>query len=430
MSKVFVYCALALFVTIGALLSIALNFDCAILISIFTLLMLLAVVVSGKGFFSPITIFVLTAVPYLIAAPVDIYFYDNEHLFQKEYISWLVISGVVLLLSFMFVCEFSKSLRFKVFTVEAKVNIKIISLAYFVLYLIYLLMIATYFSLNIGSLSRADIYASKPTLFDVSKMILYSFTIAFFWYIFVVEKKKFLHSKLALIPLLMLVLTDTLILGDRKMALILILVLAFFYSVNHKIPKKAMIGFLALGFGFWILGFVRNLAVDQWGTIYSSLEFSKLVNPANVEFGAFSIIWQDYFSKGAYEFKATYLEMIVQIIPSFIYPDRPVPPSVDFVAKFYPAIHASGGGLAFNAILESIMNFYWFGPIIAGAGFGYLFRFYNEKNTLGVLVGGVLIYTFAFMMRNDMVSMLRNIIFCSVIILFFLVVFCKLSYRK
>ncbi|MFK4206324.1 hypothetical protein, partial [Acinetobacter junii] len=295
---------------------------------------------------------------------------------------------------------------------------------------VYISMVAMLFSLDIGAVSRADIYKSKSTLFDVYKLFIYSFSVFYIWFIVCIEQKKGKGLVFWLLPLLLFSATDVLILGDRKLVIVLLLICAFAINVQKRISP------IYIGYGFvfgllmWVYGYLRNTSFSEWGAILGGLDYGAAFSPDKSEFGAFSIIWNDYFSRySSVQMRPTYLETFAQIVPTFIFPSRPISPSVNFVKEFYPDIYSSGGGLAFNSILESMMNFNIFGPI----AFAFILVFFSKfcnKSSFGVLLGAIYIFCFSFTLRNDMITNLRVFVLLSVVVLISILLFCRIRKLK
>ena len=230
-----------------------------------------------------------------------------------------------------------------------------------------------------------------------------------------------------LLPLILFSATDILILGDRKLAIILFVICAFAVNVQKRInPIYIGYGFV-FGLLMWVYGYLRNTSFSEWGAILSELDYGTAFSPDKSEFGAFSIVWNDYFSRySSVQMQPTYLETFAQIVPTFIFPSRPISPSVNFVKEFYPDIYNSGGGLAFNAILESMMNFNIFGPIAFAFLIVFFSKFYN-KSHFGVLLGAIYIFCFSFTLRNDMISNFRTFFILSVVISMCILIFCRIG---
>lgn len=394
-------------------------------LSLVSVLIIAIIQVSSQGLFSPSTIVLFTALPYFLTS---IFNYNLFRSFNYNFVNSsisLVFFCFLFFVSFLIFNQTIKSIKIKNIEFSAKTNSYFILFAYSLFLIVYIFLIDHLFSLKIGSITRADIYKSKPVFFDLYKIFMYSFSIFYGWYIFCIKDYKGKFLLIWFLPFIILVSVDILVLGDRRLAVLLILIYTFMLNTKTKISPLYLIFGSFFAVFLWIYSYLRNTSIDQWSNIVNDLDYNVVFSPDKSEFGAFSIIWNDYFSKySSVQMHPTYLETFVQLIPSFIYSDRPVPPSVSFVKEFYPDIYSVGGGLAFNAILESMMNFNIFGPIILALILVFFSKFYT-KNQLGILLGAIYIFCFSFTMRNDMISNLRTFLIVGMVIGFCVLIFCK-----
>jgi oligosaccharide repeat unit polymerase len=65
--------------------------------------------------------------------------------------------------------------------------------------------------------------------------------------------------------------------------------------------------------------------------------------------------------------------------PSFIVRKRPMLPSEWYAATFFPEEYAAGQGYGFSVIAESILNFYYAGPLLYGFLLGLLFLYLDMQ---------------------------------------------------
>lgn len=396
-------------------------------LSIVSVLMIAIIQVYAHGLFSPSTIVLFTALPYFLTSIFNYNLFRSiNYNFVDSSIS-LVVFSFFFFVSFLIFNQAIKSIKIKKIEFREKTNSYFILFVYFLFLIIYVVLVDQLFSLKIGSITRADIYKSKPVFFDLYKIFMYSFSIFYGWYVFCVKTYKSKFLLIWFLPFIILVSVDILILGDRRLAVLLILIYTFMLNTKTKISPFYIIFGSFFAVFLWIYSYLRNTSIDQWSNIIHDLDYSVVFSPDKSEFGAFSIIWNDYFSKySSVQMHPTYLETFVQLIPGFIYSDRPIPPSVSFVKEFYPDIYNVGGGLAFNAILESMMNFNIFGPIVLALILVFFSKFYN-KNQLGVLLGAIYIFCFSFTMRNDMISNLRTFLIVGIVISVCVLIFCKIK---
>lgn len=386
--------------------------------------------IKKSGILAPSTIVFVTALPYFLTAIYNSFIYKDYSFSLEKTNASLILYSFIFFGSFIFFDSYLNRIKTIELDFRKKIKPTIVFLIYGVIVLVYITMVSISFSLDIGSVTRADIYKSKSTFFDVYKLFVYSFSVFYIWFIICIEEKKGKFLLFWLLPLILFSATDILILGDRKLAILLFIICAYTINVKRRINP------VYIGYGFifallmWVYGYLRNTSFSEWGAILSELDYGTAFSPDKSEFGAFSIVWNDYFSRySSVQMQPTYLETFAQIVPTFIFPSRPISPSVNFVKEFYPDIYSSGGGLAFNAILESMMNFNIFGPIAFAFLIVFFSRFYN-KSHFGVLLGAIYIFCFSFTLRNDMVTNLRVFILLSVIILVSILLFCRIRVLK
>lgn len=414
---------LCLFLSVG-------NISLFLSASLFFSFILLVFQINKEDFFSPSTIVFVTALPYFLTVIFNSISYGEDSYYFNSQNIYLILFCFIFFGSFVFFDSYLKRIKIINLNFERKVDSNLVFILYSIIVGLYILVVATLFSLDIGSITRADIYKSKSTLFDVYKLFIYSFSVFYIWFIVCVADKKGKKLFFWLIPLLLFCSTDILILGDRKLAILLFAISAYVINTKKKI-NPIYIGYgILFGLFMWIYGYLRNTGINQWLVVLHDLDYNMVFSPDKSEFGAFNVIWNDYFSKySSVQMQPTYLETFVQIIPTFLYPDRPTPPSLNFVKEFYPDLYSAGGGLAFNAILESMMNFSYLGPIVFAFILVFFGKFYN-KSKLGILLGAIYIFCFSFTLRNDMISNLRIFLVLSAVILVCILIFCRVSKLK
>lgn len=406
------------------------SLDLFINVALISIVLLSLFQIKKSGILSPSTIVFVTALPYFLTAIFNSYIYrDYSYLLERTNAS-LIFYTFVFFGFFIFFDSYLSKVKIPELNFRKRLSLNTVFLFYSVIVFVYITMVAMLFSLDIGAVSRADIYKSKSTLFDVYKLFIYSFSVFYIWFIVCIEQKKGKDLVFWLLPLLLFSATDVLILGDRKLVIVLLLICAFAINVQKRISP------IYIGYGFvfgllmWVYGYLRNTSFSEWGAILGGLDYGAAFSPDKSEFGAFSIIWNDYFSRySSVQMRPTYLETFAQIVPTFIFPSRPISPSVNFVKEFYPDIYSSGGGLAFNSILESMMNFNIFGPI----AFAFILVFFSKfcnKSSFGVLLGAIYIFCFSFTLRNDMITNLRVFVLLSVVVLISILLFCRIRKLK
>jgi len=110
------------------------------------------------------------------------------------------------------------------------------------------------------------------------------------------------------------------------------------------------------------------------------------LSPANLEFGSAFFLTQDIIdhvdSKGDYWNGRSYVQGILNVIPSFIYEGRPMALDEWYVSSFYRFMWYSGGSFGFSPLAEGYINFGWVGPIpfffVLGLGMGSFWAFFKS----------------------------------------------------
>ncbi len=372
---------------------------------------LLTAMHAGRfGAFNPLTLFLATSLPYIFASPIDIIFFSNTAgLDEKTIAAQTFFGSIFIICAYLFgKIKTAPSFRIKIkkrFATDP-INIIIPGIA-----IINTLLVASLFSLNIGSLSRGEIYSQKPVAYDIFKLASQCTIIFLLWQSLFIHNKKTSDIKISFISIFSILITDIAIVGDRRMAIVMTMLILYFYSKKEKIPRIIWPPIILAGLLLLSYGAFRNLPPEAWMKIYNDMDFWIFLNPMNLEFGAFPKIWDDLYP--AFKLKATYIETFQQIIPSALIPDRSLAPSVAYVKNFHPDIYLLGGGLAFNALIESIMNFGYFGPLIIGTLFGLAFSKHDSQEPVHIIINGILIYCLCFTLRNDATSTIRFIIIAT-----------------
>jgi hypothetical protein len=106
------------------------------------------------------------------------------------------------------------------------------------------------------------------------------------------------------------------------------------------------------------------------------------------------------------------VDAFAQLLPQSVAGDRPQAPSEWFVWTYYPAIAAVGASFAFNGLVEAIGNGGLIAVVLVGLLTGILVALMARLRLLGSPVGlAAAIFVFAFAMRMEFASVLRNFIY-------------------
>lgn len=390
---------------------------------------LIANQIKNAGFFNPLSLFLTTALPYIIASPIDILFFENTVGLEHNSIAIQSMSGLVFIVSTLTLSrvrlknipqiKFTRRFDFD------STNTVIIAIA-----ALNSVLVASYFSLEIGSLTRSEIYSQKPVIYDLFKLFSQCTIIFLLWQSLFVHKTPFRRLRGSFVAIGSILFLDILIVGDRRMAVVVAMIICYYYSVDHSIPRRAWVVIFTFFIALLAYGGFRNLPPSAWLDIYSNMDFWVFLNPVNLEFGAFPRIWTDMIGTSTPSLSPTYLSAATQIIPSSLLPERSLAPSIEYVKTYHPDIYAIGGGLAFNALVESILNFGHAGPAVIGAIFGLVFSQSNSKRPARILLFGILIYCLCFTMRNDFTSTLRFLIIAGSVCSVYSILFNHVSIPK
>jgi hypothetical protein len=147
--------------------------------------------INNSGFFNPLSLFLATALPYILSSPIDILFFKNTANLEPNAIAMQSMFGLVFIL---FVIIFSGlrinnpyEIIFKNKLKHDPANMVIVAIG-----LLNVLLVAILFSLEIGALTRSEIYLNKPVAYDLFKIFSQCAIIFFLWQSLFVYKTKFI----------------------------------------------------------------------------------------------------------------------------------------------------------------------------------------------------------------------------------------------
>ncbi len=195
----------------------------------------------------------------------------------------------------------------------------------------------------------------------------------------------------------------------RKHRLVLVLILLFFilaFIVSGAV-RAARVGTSFVEnfrnfYGYFVNMKNKSLIDLMWG-------FSDFTVP----FSTFITLIKNIPSNLPYDFRAP-LKDLSLLIPTVIYPDRPLPYSQWYVKTFYPKLFAAGGGLTFYIIG---FGYLFAGPVgvfiylfLFGALFEYINRFFRMVGgAAGIfLYGYFFVQLFTFVRGCGFASFIKN----------------------
>jgi hypothetical protein len=207
--------------------------------------------------------------------------------------------------------------------------------------------------------------------------------------------------------------TTILLLGERRLVLSALAAFIVAVPLSRRVKSTAIVFAAPAIYALLIFSAFRTYPFYEWARIAQSLEYLRFFDISFGEFGAWATIAQDILSR-PYTSVAdlSFLRAPLSVIPSAIFPDRPLSPGMAYIAEFHPAVADIGGGMAFSIVLESYLNFWVFGPILVGGIFGAaLAASYRSANTVLVVV-----FALTFSFRFDLVSLIQLTLWASVAI--------------
>jgi hypothetical protein len=203
---------------------------------------------------------------------------------------------------------------------------------------------------------------------------------------------------------------DVLFFGDRRVVLSMLLGVAYLWLNRSPalIWMTPSIGIMLAA--LLVLGAVRGQPLHVWVDVLSTIELRWFLSPVNLDFGGFPLIATNVLASPdpMISLAPTYLDSVVAVVPAEIYPNRPLAFSGWYIETFHSDIAAIGGGLASNWVVESIVNFGMWGPVIVGLLTALaLNRLCSDRAMSPRLSNAASIAAFGFLMRYDFASFLQ-----------------------
>jgi hypothetical protein len=202
---------------------------------------------------------------------------------------------------------------------------------------------------------------------------------------------------------------EVILLGERRLFLTFALA-SLGIAAPRRIPLPLVIATPLLLLAFLVQVLIRDAPVEDWASRLSEKNVRIVLNPVNTDFGAFGRIAEDILSGGPTGPFPSYSDAVLTLVPRVLYPDRPEPIGVWFVRRYHPKEWAIGGGLAFNLIVEAVLNLGWLGPVILGMLLGLLFSVFIDPSVRNRLNQGLLVFALVFAMRFDMATLLKTVV--------------------
>lgn len=363
---------------------------------------------------------------YIFSALVDYIFFNNSKQFDDSYIIFIVGLG------FLFLFSFKKGLKsiklssssYDWRPLRFKFSVAMLSLLVLILGA-YLYKVIIMYSQGIFSAGRAFLYENKGTLIDVLKLAFV--VIVVYCYVGTRARSSFRKSFPTVVlwgSLCIFLLCEILLFGDRRVVLIIVFIFIVISKNGGSIRWYEVLFFITLILLFLFFGIIRSVDAAQLSDTLLNFDYTRFLNPTNLEFGAFHVVGSTLFeTQGFFYIDPTFAQIIGAMIPSIIYPDRPLAPPVSFVETYFPHIYQAGGGLAYNFLVESFNNLWLLGPVVSGYSLGVFLAFLRHLSHKAIVFSVfyfLISSQFVFIMRLDSVSIVKTmLIFSSFIAVFF-----------
>ena len=217
------------------------------------------------------------------------------------------------------------------------------------------------------------------------------------------------------------------LIGDRRQVFSLIMTIVCLYSII--IGLKAGVWRYILAACIFIIPFqifskarkYSSSPLEMIDFIQNNFDTSWL-NLSSGELGYSLFVTSKIFAENIdYMHGRTYLDVLVNFVPRFIYPDRPLAPTQWFAQSFYPIAYQQGGSMGFSSVAEGYMNLGYVGVTISGFVFGVaMYWWYRKLISKRDSVYKIAIYAasvpFMFTyIRMDTASLVKIILFSSII---------------
>jgi len=378
------------------------------------------------GIFDARFLFLAVSSLYPFVPVVDIFLlgyelYDIQYSGLSLFFTMLFFSGFFAISSL----DFSISPKMSVADVFMdRISPAVLMRSLFVAFVVYLVFLYRDVGFPLGSLTRAEITSAISAPFAVLRLGL------IVGLLLLVAKFRSVHSagtaqvfsnatsdsKAMREPLYVLAgsilvaafgFMEVIVLGERRLFLTFALA-SLSIAAPRRIPLLIVVATPLLVIAFLVQVLIRDAPVEDWPSRLTGQNIQIVLDPVNTDFGAFGRIAVDILSGGPTGPFPSYSDAILTLVPRVLYPDRPEPIGVWFVRRYHPKEWVSGGGLAFNLVIEAVLNLGWSGPMILGMLLGLLFSVFIDSSVRNRLNQGLLVFALVFAMRFDMATLLKT----------------------
>lgn len=368
----------------------------------------------------PFSILLIFSIPYYLAPALDIVIFDNSNNYS---ISKTFLHLTVFFLFSLVIYFFQgKAIKGTVnnYVLRARfsstIDLVIVTLV-FSAYGIYQLNLVMEYGNN-----RADIYANKSVFYDLFRMLIIAFLIVF-QLREKINKRKL--DKLTLLLIAIFIFSEVFIVGDRRLALILIVLSFFIWREKIRINFKLILFLVTLILTFFAVGLTRSGS--------SNINYLILLNISNMEFGASQRIFDYCISTlNCGELKSTLFNLPSQMLPEVINPERGLSAEKTFAKIYNYKYYQSGGTYAYSFFVELILNVGYFGLFVASIMFSSIYYIYNKiRDELSKdLVGIFIIIFMLFLPRMSLLAMSKQLLVYIVFIVAVILLMNRLYVRR
>lgn len=386
-----------------------------LIVGIVTIRLIWKACVQNFYFAHPISIYIIMSAFYVFAALSEVALFGNRLNLDPQLMGDLADMGVAFLLfagvGFLLFGK-SNAKEIKVVRVD-RLTVVVALASSSILYLACLVEMVNNYGILIGSVSRADLYAEEVASLTLMRGLLAVWlglvAAALVAHESTIGSKSVILRQWLYVLLFAYVMTDLLILGDRRLPLVAILgVLAVVYRKSPSV--RVLLSGLALATVFIIYGYVRNTPPENWPSIIFSNQIFLTISPVSTEFGGMAIIGGAIvdFDSLLLNFPP-YSDALLQVIPRSFLVNRPMSPTEWFINSYYPELAATGASYAFNQVIEARINLGLMGIAAIGCLTGTLLSLISRITISGIAFGvPVAIHIFSVSMRMDFASILRT----------------------
>ncbi|MHA7879519.1 MAG: O-antigen polysaccharide polymerase Wzy [Saccharospirillum sp.] len=373
---------------------------------------------SESGLNNPFTIIIVTAIPYGMAGVLDFLVFSNTNNFVKESIIQnnlflIIFLGVVFLIKGR-EKYYIKNYRYYL---VPKITIALPFLICATVLLAYLYMVWGLIYYSEGD--RAYIYSNKTTSYDLIRLLIVGLLLLLIQYV-KVKNRLWIYVVYGAM-LLLFILVEVLLIGDRRLSLMLLLIVFATYYNKERVKKVSFIF-------FFVFLFLVMLSVGLLRSNSFTIErFYGLFNISKMEFGANQKVFDYCYLEDCSNLNSTYKDIPYQLVPSRFSENRPLIPDSAFSREFDYEYYLSGRTYGYNYLMEANLNGGYFAILFMAVVYGFLFRLYNKTRSEHVkyILGVTLMMSLLFFPRMALISSIKQTFIILILVIIGLFLFFK-----